>query len=60
MTFFSEYLWEHPFYEKQQYINTGVMLINLNKWRENNIEQYFIEYAAKYGEFFCVWRSRCY
>lgn len=30
------------------------MLINLNKWRENNIEQYFIEYAAKYGEFLCM------
>lgn len=28
------------------------MLINLNKWRENNIEQYFIEYAAKYGKNF--------
>jgi len=26
------------------YINSGVLLINLDKWRKNNVENYFIEF----------------
>lgn len=32
-----------------QYINAGIMLINLKLWREENLEQRFIDYIRKYN-----------
>lgn len=31
-----------------RYINSGVLLINLKKWRESGVEQKFIDFIAKY------------
>ena len=47
-----EFHWFHKYFDKQQYINSGVMLINLNKWRELNVDKYFIDGALKYGKKF--------
>jgi lipopolysaccharide biosynthesis glycosyltransferase len=32
----------------ERYINSGVALINLKKWRENNLEEEFIKFIDKY------------
>lgn len=34
---------------RDRYINSGVLLINLKKWRETNIEKYFIKFIEKYS-----------
>lgn len=33
----------------EEYINSGFMLINLKRWREENIEQKFVDYIKKYN-----------
>lgn len=39
--------------EDVSYVNAGVLLINLKKWREENVEEKFIEFLSKnQGEFF--------
>ena len=32
-----------------RYINSGVILINLKKWREDNLEKKFIDFINKYN-----------
>lgn len=34
---------------QDRYINSGVLLINLKKWRNDNIEQIFIDFINKYN-----------
>ena len=33
----------------EKYINTGMILINLKKWREDNLEKKFIDFIKKYN-----------
>lgn len=41
------------FYDVESYINGGVLLINLEKWRKDNIEQKFIDFlSANKNKFF--------
>lgn len=35
--------------EKNKYINSGMLLINLEKWRTNNLEKQFIEFINKFN-----------
>lgn len=37
------------FNENDRYINSGVLLINLKKWREENLEEKFIKFINKYN-----------
>ncbi|MEA4957709.1 General stress protein A [bioreactor metagenome] len=37
--------------EDDPYINTGVLLINLDKWRFDNVEKKFIDFIEKYNDF---------
>lgn len=39
-----------PLKESYRYVNTGVSLINLLKWRENNIEEKLFENVIKYSK----------
>lgn len=39
-----------PLNKNEHYVNTGVTILNLEKWRQNNIEAQFISNAAKYSE----------
>lgn len=34
---------------REKYINSGAMLINLKKWREDNIEDQFLKFIRKYN-----------
>ena len=34
--------------EMKKYINSGFMLINLKKWRDDNIEYQFLQFIRKY------------
>ena len=38
---------EFGFSKEDDYINAGVLLINLKKWREDNVEMKFIEFMAE-------------
>ena len=38
---------EFGFSKEDDYINSGVLLINLKKWREDNVEVEFIDFMAK-------------
>lgn len=35
--------------KNDKYLNSGVLLINLKKWREDNLKQRFLEYMEKYN-----------
>ena len=39
-----------PLPDKALYFNSGVMIINLKKWREDGIEQKFFENSAKFAD----------
>lgn len=46
---------EFWFFNVNNYINAGVLLINLKKWREDNVEEKFIEFlSAHRGEYYCA------
>lgn len=38
---------EHGFSRDDDYINSGVLLINLKKWRQDNVEEEFIEFMIQ-------------
>ena len=39
----------------EKYLNAGVLVINLVKWRSSNISQKVVEYLEKYDEFVLWW-----
>ena len=39
-----------PLAKDHKYVNTGVMLINLKKWREDKVEEKLFEYEEKYRD----------
>ncbi|MBO6281764.1 MAG: glycosyltransferase family 8 protein [Alphaproteobacteria bacterium] len=40
-----------PIYKKEHYVNTGVTVLNLEKWRQDNIESRFFTYAGLYHRY---------
>lgn len=40
-----------PVNEKKHYVNTGVTVLNLEKWRQDNIESKFFTYATLYHQY---------
>lgn len=40
------------FYDVDSYVNSGVLLINLKKWREENVEEKFMEFISENNERF--------
>ena len=45
-----EWIYKLPIPEKALYFNSGVMILNLKKWREDNIENQIFENSIKYGK----------
>tara|TARA_R110000868_G_scaffold246584_2_gene503173 strand:- start:113 stop:976 length:864 start_codon:yes stop_codon:yes gene_type:complete len=52
--FFHEYV-EVDINPENQYFNSGVMLINLIKWRQDNIQYRLLEYASARGDDLLYW-----
>lgn len=49
--YFNNAKYERLYYDKKySYINSGVILFNLDYWRENNIAEKCLEYISKYPE----------
>ena len=49
--FFEKSKYDRLCYDKKQfYINSGVLLLNLDFWRDNNITEKCLEYISKYPE----------
>jgi lipopolysaccharide biosynthesis glycosyltransferase len=42
-------------FKGKKYFNAGIMLINLKKWRDENISKKLIEYAKRYNEDLVWW-----
>lgn len=45
---FTEYMRKHVGIDKTRYINSGVLLLNLKKMRNNNFDEHFINLLSKY------------
>lgn len=46
---------EFWFFNVTDYINSGFLVINLKKWREDNVEEKFIEFLSSHrGEYYCA------
>lgn len=45
---------EFWFFDVDNYVNSGFLYINLEKWRNDNVEEKFIEFLSNHqGEYFC-------